>query len=291
MLARDEQYPWVILLLYSQSALRRRLGPEDRFGDFGSIALNDPLGNSVGAADLAEHAGAAAWDALLRPGVDLDEAKARLPAIIPLEIVYQRPVEVPTDRNAIAQRAMDRCQVLQNRTRAAIIERIVKAVLGDVERPVAARALIDGFQDAVEALGIDLAKAVIQPDIVMHHPRLHEAAAKKFRRGAGIEAHQLARIVVHAMIVSCPCRSAKRRHHHIERKGKAAAFAGLQQGPTEIGIVDARNRAIERRECIGRIKETIVRAVANLGLRLDPANSIECLDVRLHQVAQYAKSA
>ena len=46
------------------------------------------------------------------------------------------------------------------------------------------------------------------------------------------------------------------------------------------------NGPIQGRARIRRVEETVVRAVADLPFRLQAANGIERLDMRLHQVAQ-----
>ena len=60
---------------------------EDGFQGLRGVALNDILGDGIGAADFAEHAGAASWYALLRDGIKLDQPKVGTPAFVPLEII------------------------------------------------------------------------------------------------------------------------------------------------------------------------------------------------------------
>src|SRR5450432_1523680 len=85
------------------------------------IAFDDLLGNGIGTTDLTKHTGTAAWNTLLGLWIDLNQAKAYMPAIIPFKIIDQRPMKIATDWNALTQRSMYHCQVLQNCTRTTII--------------------------------------------------------------------------------------------------------------------------------------------------------------------------
>src|SRR5437588_5301933 len=80
--------------------LGKAVGVKNSIGNFGRVALDNGFSDRIGAADLAEHAGAGAGNTLLAEGIELDQAKAYSPAFVPLEVIHQRPVEVATHRDA-----------------------------------------------------------------------------------------------------------------------------------------------------------------------------------------------
>src|SRR5450755_4655711 len=110
--------------------------------------------------------------------------------------------------------------------------------------------------------------------------------SKDLRRSSGIKAHKIACVVVDAMIVAGSDSAWDDRQEHIGRKSEAARLAGMQGGPVEERLLQARNAAIKRRERAGRIKQAVVQAVADLRLRLKFANSIKRLNVPCDQIAQ-----
>src|SRR6266487_5863757 len=138
-------------------------------------------------------------------------------------------------------------QVFQDRARATIVVGIAHAVLGDVERLVAPRALVDRLQYAIEAAWVDLTEALVEARIAADSAGTHEAMPKDLRRASGIEAHEVARIVVDAVIIARSDRARNGRKEHIGRKGEAPRLAGMKGGPVEERLLQARNTAIERR--------------------------------------------
>src|SRR5579875_895788 len=146
------------------------------------VACDNILGNGIGTTNLAKHAGAAAREAFLRLRVKLNQAKARLPALIPLEIVHQRPVQVATHRYPILNSLMYHRQVFQNRSWSPIIVSIVEAILRNIERLIAPRAPIDLTQHTIETLWIDFPEAImfIQPGIVTRCVRTDKTPAEEF---------------------------------------------------------------------------------------------------------------
>src|SRR2546426_9714742 len=69
----------------------------------------------------------------LRDGVHLDQPEPRLPALRPLEVVEERPVEVAAHVGAAADRLVDRRDVVGEEGRPDRIRCIVDAVLRHVE--------------------------------------------------------------------------------------------------------------------------------------------------------------
>jgi hypothetical protein len=176
-------------------------------------------------------------------------------------------------------------QMLQNGAWAAIIEGVVKAIFGNVQRLVAACTLIYALQDAIQTFGIDFAKVALQARIVVWSARPYKASAKERQRKRGIEAHHIARVVIDAMIVASALRVRNRCHQQIVGEGKAARFVGMERGPVKEHILRTGYGAIQRRERQSGIKEPIVQAVADLRLRLDAPDSIERINVGLREIA------
>src|SRR5438132_5966495 len=88
---------------------------------------------SVGAADARIQMRARPQRTLLRDGVHLDQPEPRLPALRPLEVVEERPVEVAAHVGAAADRLVDRRDMVGEESRPDRIRCIVDAVLRHVK--------------------------------------------------------------------------------------------------------------------------------------------------------------
>src|SRR5215471_18558111 len=106
--------------------------PENNVHCFGRVAFDDVLCYCIGTADFTKHAGASARCALLRQGINFNQAKVDSPTLGPFEIIYQRPVQVATHGYAVADCSMHHCQVLQDGPWAAVVNSIAKTVLSDI---------------------------------------------------------------------------------------------------------------------------------------------------------------
>src|SRR5437667_1822083 len=71
------------------------------------VALYNILRDCIGTANFTIHAGTTPWYTLLRDWIHLDQAKAHLPPIVPLEIVHQRPMHVATYRYSLTDGPMN----------------------------------------------------------------------------------------------------------------------------------------------------------------------------------------
>ena len=90
--------------------------------------------------------------------VDLEQAEAAAVAVRPLEVVDQRPVQVADDVDALGAGAVDGVEVRAQEVRALDVAPVGDAVLGDEQRPAAARV---ADQQPVEALGVDLPAEIV----------------------------------------------------------------------------------------------------------------------------------
>src|SRR5579859_3015343 len=123
--------------------------------------------------------------------------------------------------------------MLQDRAWATIIARIVEAVLGDIHWRLATRAPGDGFEYAVEAMRVDLAKTPLLPRIVHYRAWLREAARKEFTWPLPIKLHHLACIVVHPVVRACAGRVFEWRQRNVERKRETPGLGSFQQRPVQ----------------------------------------------------------
>ncbi len=127
--------------------------------------------------------------------------------------------------------------MLQDGSRSTVIKGIAKAIFSNIEGLVASCALIDAFQDAIEAISINFAEIPFQTGVIMYHARPHVALSKEFRRTGRIETDNITRIIVHSMVIARPGCMRDRRQGHIQGKCKAARLSGLQGGPIEEGVL------------------------------------------------------
>src|SRR5260221_168917 len=106
--------------------------------------------------------------------------------------------------------------MLQDGPRSAVIERITEAILRHIEGLIAACALIDTLQDAIDALWINFAEVSFQAGIILYCARAYVAPSKEFRRARWIEAYDIAGIIIHSVVIACPGCTLARSQYHIE---------------------------------------------------------------------------
>ena len=119
-------------------------------GIFGKARVRSDL-ERIGFADYCVGAGARADGALLCGIVDVDEAEAEPEALVPFEIVEERPVEIPADRGAGVDSAVEGDESGGDETLAHLVRRIGDAVFEDVDRLLVGDELDHGM---IEGLGV-----------------------------------------------------------------------------------------------------------------------------------------
>src|SRR5260370_23297192 len=129
----------------------------------GCVAFDDLLGNGISAANFTEEKGTPARCALLCQGIHCNQAEMRSPAVVPLEIVNQCPVEIPTNRYTLADSSMHHCEVFQQRLGTTRVCCISEPILGNVQRLIAACTPVDRLQYPVQSLAVDFLLKVILP--------------------------------------------------------------------------------------------------------------------------------
>src|SRR5260370_6131999 len=153
---------------------------------------------------------------------------------------------------------MNHSQVFKNGPRTPVINCIGEAVLGDIERLVAARTAIYSFQDAIETCGVDFTEEIFFARIIQNRTATCEAAAKEFSRDGGIEAYHLTGVVVDTVIVACARCSCDRSQQHVEGQRETPRLGGMQRTPVEEGILQSVNTTIKRTQWDACIAEMLV---------------------------------
>src|SRR5260370_10917744 len=148
----------------------------------GCVAFDDLLGNGISAANFTEEKGTPARCALLCQGIHREQTEMRSPAVVPLEIVNKRPVEIPTNRYSLADSSMHHCEVFQQRLGTTRVCCISKPIFGDVQRLIAACTPVDRLQYPVQSLRVDfLLKVILSwPWIDINRARAWKTACKNF---------------------------------------------------------------------------------------------------------------
>lgn len=121
-------------------------------GIFGKARVRSEL-ERIGFAGYCVSSGARADGALLRGVVDVDEAEAEPEALVPFEIVEERPVEISADRGAGIDGPVEGDESGGDEALAHLIRRIGDAVFEDVDRLLVGDELDHGM---IEGLGVIL---------------------------------------------------------------------------------------------------------------------------------------
>src|SRR5260370_39448368 len=171
----------------------------------GCVAFDDLLGNGISAANFTEEKGTPARCALLCQGIHREQTEMRSPAVVPLEIVNKRPVEIPTNRYSLADSSMHHCEVFQQRLGTTRVCCISKPIFGDVQRLIAACTPVDRLQYPVQSLRVDfLLKVILSwPWIDINRARAWKTAWKQFGRGCLVKPQPFTTLVSGSLVMAC----------------------------------------------------------------------------------------